>query len=1254
MHRSVSEPRSVALGFSQQRGCAGFVGDTPGNRGRYDAPVHAGQQRLSDTEGFQPPGDIGAVGRADAASDKQIWKPRANVHVAAGRRERGHDDARQLVDARERGQNADRTQVVVLHEQMTTRGDRIPQTPQYGDALGQVVEQEAGVDEIERTSWHVIAAHIRMQELALAMPGVAEHRHCLAPDRGVDVDADHPPRWPDSLCHQAHRLSRTTTSVEAAATGRERDPIEQPCARRFPRLGLGAQPVIFPCRALERVAAARILEGAHHGRSLLAIVTLPIAGNRPAARIGSRREPHLIFSRRGGKVLTEEGGRLTAGHIDLRERVTELEQIERLLGDLLAREGRALLIQGQAGIGKTALLDVARRRADDRGIAVLTARGGELEGHFPFGVARQLFEPVLLHASPDARSDLLGGAARLAAPIVESAVEREPARTEDAFGVLHGLHWLTVNLSTRSPVLILVDDLHWADAGSLRFLLYLAARLDGVACAVIGAMRPVEPTAPAPSLETRMLIDRLFEVVTPAALSNRAVHDVLAAGLGRDPDETFIAAASDATGGVPFLLRELVSTLADEGIEPNAEEASRVPHLGPHTIAQATLVRLARMPEGCVPLTHAVAVLGGDARLPRVARLAGLQEAEALDALDALVSAGLVRVHGRIEFVHPILRAAIYDVLAPGERSRLHHRAADLLASEGAELDAVAAQLLPSEPTGSPHVIEQLRQAAAFALGRAAPEDGVAYLTRALDEGGTRDVRAAILFDLGRAARLNTDPTMLEHFAEARRLAEDPSLRGNAAFELATALGLKGEWDEAMSLLDEALDELGDHDRELANRLECYRAAIMVSFPRLVAGFDRRLPMLGERVDHGGPASRSLALLLASNAVWREGDEDWSAALVERGWDDGRFLDAGADLWSLGQGLQALVISGHLEQAREVTDALFADGRLRGSMARFVLASAYRGWIDAREGRLTAAEGKLRAAIERVRAPHARYSLCTYLWLAADVMVERPRCADLVDLAEGLDLAQMSGGLIEALLCEVRGRVRHVIGNTTAAIEDLRRAGEIFGAVGIRNPNGSCWRSALALMLDLDARDEALGLAAEELEDARRIGQPRGIGVALRALGVLRGDRDLLRQALAVLERSPARLEHARALIELGATMRRAGERAACRSPLRAGLDIAVEGGATRLGERARAELESSGARLRRERISGRDALTPSELRVARLAAEGRTNNEVAQALFVTPKTIDTHLSHVYSKLGISSRRALSAALEGATTSVAG
>ena len=193
------------------------------------------------------------------------------------------------------------------------------------------------------------------------------------------------------------------------------------------------------------------------------------------------------------------------------------------------------------------------------------------------------------------------------------------------------------------------------------------------------------------------------------------------------------------------------------------------------------------------------------------------------------------------------------------------------------------------------------------------------------------------------------------------------------------------------------------------------------------------------------------------------------------------------------------------------------------------------------------------------------------------------------------------------------------------------------------------WRSTLALMLGPTERDEALALVGAELADARRAGQPRRIGVALRALGALEQSSDAgrarLQEAVSVLADSPARLEHARALVELGAALRRHGDRAAARAPLRDGLDLAARCGAIRLAERARTELAATGARPRREHITGRDALTPSEQRVALMAAEGRTSQEIAEALFVTTKTIDAHLNHTYTKLAINSRKQLAAAL---------
>ena len=503
-------------------------------------------------------------------------------------------------------------------------------------------------------------------------------------------------------------------------------------------------------------------------------------------------------------------------------------------------------------------------------------------------------------------------------------------------------------------------------------------------------------------------------------------------------------------------------------------------------------------------------------------------------------------------------------------------------------------------------------------------------------------------FELATAARLAGQPGMITYFTEAHRLAEDPVLRNSAALELATVLGLRGELDEPIALLEAALGDLGDRDPELAVRLECLLAGMSASDPRLVAGFDRRLPALEGLVERGGASARSLALLLAALAAWRGKDSREVTALVERGWDDGRVLAAGLDLWALGQGLGALVISEELERAREIADALLADARERGWLLAFALGNAYSGWIEGRQGRLSAAEEGLRVALGRARR-QLSFALASQLWFATDVILERPQAADLAALTETVELDPIAEVFAGAMLLDVRGRVRHAAGETAAGIEDLRHAGETFRALGLLNPNSSSWRSALAVMLGGEDRREAELLAGEELQDARRIGHARGIGVALRALGLIEGGargRKRLEQSVTALADSPARLEHARALLELGAAMRRDGERSAARAPLRESLDLAVAAGATRLAERAGTELAASGARPRRQRVTGRDALTPSELRVARLAAEGRTNNEIAQHLFVTPKTVDTHLSHVYAKLGISSRRALAGALQ--------
>jgi DNA-binding CsgD family transcriptional regulator len=202
---------------------------------------------------------------------------------------------------------------------------------------------------------------------------------------------------------------------------------------------------------------------------------------------------------------------------------------------------------------------------------------------------------------------------------------------------------------------------------------------------------------------------------------------------------------------------------------------------------------------------------------------------------------------------------------------------------------------------------------------------------------------------------------------------------------------------------------------------------------------------------------------------------------------------------------------------------------------------------------------------------------------------------------------------------------------------------------GLLNPGAFGWRSSAALALAALGDDaKAHALASEEVERARRWGTPRAIGVALRAAGLVEGEEaglGLLREAVATLERSEARLEHARALTDLGAALRRRGRRSEARDPLSRGLEIARECGADALVHRAHTELWATGARPRTPVRTGLEALTPSERRVAELAAGGLSNPRIAQSLFVTVKTVEGHLRRTYAKLGIASRTELPAAL---------
>ena len=366
------------------------------------------------------------------------------------------------------------------------------------------------------------------------------------------------------------------------------------------------------------------------------------------------------------------------------ERETELATLEALLAAARDGEGRLVVVEGSAGIGKTRLLAETRRLAELGEFEVLTARGGELEGEFAFGIVRQLFEAPFAAATDDVRAEMLSGAAGLSASLFMSAPTTASGDgAESSFAMLHGLYWLAANFASRRPALLVVDDLHWADEPSLRWLAYLAHRLDGLPILLLAGTRPPEQ-ANIPSLVMEVLSDPGAVAIRPGKLGQASAARLARERLAVEPDPIFAAALQTGSGGNPLFLVALLDALWREGISPTADQASYVIELGPQAIARGIASRLARLPDEAARLLRAAATLGDRTELSLAAVLADLEPKAALSAASALVRADLLRHENPLEFIHPVVRTAALENMSADERTNAHRRAAEILLERGA------------------------------------------------------------------------------------------------------------------------------------------------------------------------------------------------------------------------------------------------------------------------------------------------------------------------------------------------------------------------------------------------------------------------------------------------------------------------------------------------------------------------------------------------------------------------------------------
>ena len=915
--------------------------------------------------------------------------------------------------------------------------------------------------------------------------------------------------------------------------------------------------------------------------------------------------------------------RATEHEPPLLDRDGEQRRAAALIGAAASGRGGALVLEGPAGIGKSRLLAAARAAARGAGLTVLAASGSELEAELPWGVARALLERAVRSGA----ADLLDGPARSAAPLLG----REDAAVA-ASAALHGLYWLTANLAAAGPLLVCVDDLQWVDDPSRRFLAFLARRLDGLPVALVAAARPPLPG------EERAALDALIgsaDVLRPAPLGEAAVGALAAERLGERPEPGFAAACRRATGGNPLLVEALVRELAERGTAPVASELGQI---GLDAVGEAVLRRVRALPPGAGALLRAAAVLGDGCGLETAASLARLAHDDAVAAAAALAAAEVLADGLPLAFRHPVVQASVRRAMPAVERAAAHGRAARVLAAAGAP--GVAAQLLRSAPAGDGWVVERLREAAATARAQGAPEAAARLGLRALAEPPAPHRRAAVLRETGNAALAAGAPDALELLRAAVEAEPEPRAHAAVAAELVAALFDHRRAAEAAATARAALRRLDGRDPELDLQLrallaECVRMDLGVSgdeaddLRRRVAALRGATPM--ERF-----AQATVALMDGDDTA--AGHARAAAAveaLLERGDPAPGSPETGA--------ISSYIRAGRLDAAERLVERRLAPARSAGDLLPHGAMLSMRGWIALERGTLAAAEADLRTAVALAVELTLPAAAAAALLACVEAEQGRGDAATATLAAHGLDGELPEHQVMNVVLFH-RARVRLLQARHADAAADACELGRRYARWGLVRAVPA-WRSLAAVaMRDRDPAG-ARRLAAEELTLARRWGTPSAIGLALRGHGLVHGDASRLAEAVDRLAASPARLELARGQIELGAALRRAGRRADARAPLRAGMDAARSLGALTLAARGRDELRATGARPRRLALTGAEALTASERRVAELAASGLTNRGIAQELFVTPATVETHLRHTFQKLGVGSRGALGAAL---------
>lgn len=882
-------------------------------------------------------------------------------------------------------------------------------------------------------------------------------------------------------------------------------------------------------------------------------------------------------------------------------------------------EGRALTVSAPAGFGKSTLLDLLATRADRGAFRVLRTSGRLLDRDVPHSGTRQLLETVTLG---DPR--VLGGAAALARPLLSGG-----SSSADAFAVQHALFWCLSNLAADGPLAVVVDDCQWLDPPTASLVGYLVERRKDLPVAIAVAGRPhafdddrVHRNVWSRS-DVRIQLDPLSDEQIVSAIAT--VSPALAAA----EVETIVSLSA----GNPFLVAEMLRGSVD-GIAPSRDADVTA------VVRDYVRARISELSPGTRKLLLAAGVLGDGEPWALAGKIAGLDPHAAVSARAELTDSALIeKDENQIRFRHALLWESALSAF-PAELRAVTHRQVGLALATAGRLAEASAHLLRSEPAGDARVVAVLFQQAQVERDRGNPATSVALLRRALAEPPDAERRVDVVLALGddllitgeaeEAARLLA--RAVEEATDEKRVA--------AARTAARALLFSGDPKAGALLLESVAQALPPESAageeilaevSAIDRTEHSRAAVAASTVSEIAvgaGLGRRAAAAMNAYDHvvvwEGTSIEQVNLLgsVLDEVVDELGSEAPLVALLING-----LVAAGGEGW---------------ETAQRVIEATEATARTQGSSLGIAVACTQRSRLNNLAGNLREAEADAELAVElAARANDMLLPFSVASMVMSRTLQGRLDAADEALRMHGFHTGEVPATALGANLLLARQMLRREQGRYDEAVADLHRLAPFARG---QAPWPTSWTpEAVQTLRAAGQAEEAARIARAHRNVAESWGAP--LHRAEAALLEATFDRDTAAEAaeyaLEALGQVPAQLTRARALYTLGAARRRANARSEAKDLLLEALETATHTAAEPLVAAIREELAAAGVRPRRSERTGVAALTPSELRIVRLAAQGMTNPEIAQELFVSPKTVENHLGNAYSKLAVASRKEL-------------